>query len=114
MQTAGQCQNNCLASNNTINCQAPEDDFTEVFAPNCGNIRLHGWLSSSMSHAFRSILTSPCSRPKIAFPGVMVKQRVRLFLMILVKESSSRKRDATVEPVQIRAAKEIGRMKLLL
>ncbi|WCJ23065.1 ferredoxin-related [Euphorbia peplus] len=29
------CKGNCT-SNGTLNCKPPEDDFTEVFAPNCG------------------------------------------------------------------------------
>ncbi|KDP28903.1 hypothetical protein JCGZ_14674 [Jatropha curcas] len=29
------CEGNCT-SNNAVNCKPPEDDFTEVFAPNCG------------------------------------------------------------------------------
>jgi len=29
------CKDNCT-SNNTVNCKPSEDDFTEVFAPNCG------------------------------------------------------------------------------
>ncbi|PSS26413.1 Sensitive to high expression protein [Actinidia chinensis var. chinensis] len=35
LQYAEQCNGNCT-SNNTLNCHPPEDDFTEVFAPNCG------------------------------------------------------------------------------
>ncbi|KAJ0051495.1 hypothetical protein Pint_00040 [Pistacia integerrima] len=29
------CKGNC-SNGNAVNCQPPEDDFTEVFAPNCG------------------------------------------------------------------------------
>ncbi|KAK6918213.1 hypothetical protein RJ641_016635 [Dillenia turbinata] len=35
LQFAEECKGNCSV-NNTIHCQPPEDDFTEVFAPNCG------------------------------------------------------------------------------
>lgn len=35
LQFAEECKGNCT-TNNTINCHPPEDDFTEVFAPNCG------------------------------------------------------------------------------
>ncbi|CAK9181012.1 unnamed protein product [Ilex paraguariensis] len=35
LQYVEECKGNCT-SNNTVNCQPPEDDFTEVFAPNCG------------------------------------------------------------------------------
>lgn len=35
LQYAEECMGNCT-SNNSVNCQPPEDDFTEVFAPNCG------------------------------------------------------------------------------
>ncbi|GAB4844252.1 hypothetical protein Ancab_037616 [Ancistrocladus abbreviatus] len=35
LQFADECRENCT-SNNTLNCQLPEDDFTEVLAPNCG------------------------------------------------------------------------------
>ncbi|PNX57505.1 hypothetical protein L195_g058728, partial [Trifolium pratense] len=29
------CKGNCT-DNNVVNCKPPEDDFVEVFAPNCG------------------------------------------------------------------------------
>ncbi|XP_043717473.1 uncharacterized protein LOC122665389 [Telopea speciosissima] len=35
LQYAEECTGNCT-SNNTVSCRPPEDDFTEVFAPNCG------------------------------------------------------------------------------
>lgn len=35
LQYVEECKGNCT-KNNTINCQPSEDDFTEVFAPNCG------------------------------------------------------------------------------
>lgn len=35
LQFAEECKGNCT-TNNTLNCHPPEDDFTEVFAPNCG------------------------------------------------------------------------------
>ncbi|CAL1403341.1 unnamed protein product [Linum trigynum] len=30
------CKDNCAATNGSVNCNPPEDDFTEVFGPNCG------------------------------------------------------------------------------
>lgn len=35
LQYAAECKGNCT-SNNTLSCQPLEDDFTEVFAPDCG------------------------------------------------------------------------------
>ncbi|KAL8119384.1 uncharacterized protein LOC141724251 isoform X1 [Apium graveolens] len=35
LQYVEQCKGNC-SSNNTLTCEPSEDDFTEVFAPNCG------------------------------------------------------------------------------
>ncbi|KAB2626918.1 hypothetical protein D8674_020536 [Pyrus ussuriensis x Pyrus communis] len=35
LQYAELCKGNC-PSNNTVNCKPSEDDFTQVFAPNCG------------------------------------------------------------------------------
>ncbi|XP_010274581.1 PREDICTED: uncharacterized protein LOC104609867 [Nelumbo nucifera] len=35
LQYAVDCKGNCTA-NNTVSCQPSEDDFTEIFAPNCG------------------------------------------------------------------------------
>ncbi|WKA05277.1 hypothetical protein VitviT2T_023252 [Vitis vinifera] len=35
LQYVEECKGNC-SKNNTINCRPSEDDFTEIFAPNCG------------------------------------------------------------------------------
>lgn len=35
LQYIKECRGNC-SQNNTINCKPPENDFTEIFAPNCG------------------------------------------------------------------------------
>ncbi|KAF8380638.1 hypothetical protein HHK36_028127 [Tetracentron sinense] len=35
LQYVEECKGNCT-SNNTVSCRPSEDDFTEVFAPNCG------------------------------------------------------------------------------
>ncbi|KAL1217156.1 hypothetical protein V5N11_021490 [Cardamine amara subsp. amara] len=35
LQYAELCEGNCSV-NNTLSCEPPEDDFTQVFAPNCG------------------------------------------------------------------------------
>lgn len=35
LQYAEECMGNC-SSNNTVNCHPSDDDFTEIFAPNCG------------------------------------------------------------------------------
>ncbi|KAG2320423.1 hypothetical protein Bca52824_013636 [Brassica carinata] len=35
LQYAELCEGNCNV-NNTLTCEPPEDDFTQVFAPNCG------------------------------------------------------------------------------
>ncbi|KAL5973711.1 hypothetical protein ACLOJK_030367 [Asimina triloba] len=35
LQYISECTGNCT-SNHTVNCQPPEEDITEVYAPNCG------------------------------------------------------------------------------
>lgn len=35
LQYIKECRGNC-SQNNTVNCKPPENDFTEIFAPNCG------------------------------------------------------------------------------
>lgn len=35
LQYIKECRANC-SENNTVECNPPEDDFTEIFAPNCG------------------------------------------------------------------------------
>ncbi|KAK1326760.1 hypothetical protein QJS10_CPA01g02860 [Acorus calamus] len=35
LQYIQQCTGNCSV-NGTVNCHPPEDDMTEIFAPNCG------------------------------------------------------------------------------
>lgn len=35
LQYIKECRGNC-SQNNTLNCNPPENDFTEIFAPNCG------------------------------------------------------------------------------
>ncbi|KAI3741704.1 hypothetical protein L1987_59378 [Smallanthus sonchifolius] len=35
LQYIKECRVNC-SENNTVNCKPPENDFTEIFAPNCG------------------------------------------------------------------------------
>ncbi|KAI7756851.1 hypothetical protein M8C21_025036 [Ambrosia artemisiifolia] len=35
LQYIKECRGNC-SENNTVNCKPPENDFTEIFAPNCG------------------------------------------------------------------------------
>ncbi|KAH0905322.1 hypothetical protein HID58_037149 [Brassica napus] len=36
LQYAELCEGDCNVNNNTLTCEPPEDDFTQVFAPNCG------------------------------------------------------------------------------
>ncbi|XP_076899055.1 uncharacterized protein LOC143552805 [Bidens hawaiensis] len=35
LQYIKECRGNC-SQNNTLNCNPPENDFTEIFSPNCG------------------------------------------------------------------------------
>lgn len=67
LQYAQECKGNC-SSNNTIQCEPPEDDFTEVFAPNCGvELPTFGTISGFILGCHHKYL-----QPQEAFSDVLV------------------------------------------
>ncbi|PIN12964.1 hypothetical protein CDL12_08594 [Handroanthus impetiginosus] len=76
LQYAEQCMTNCT-SNNTIHCEPPEDDFTEVFAPNCGvELPTFGTISGYILGCQQKYL-----QPPEAFSNVLVQGQKALPLM---------------------------------
>ncbi|KAL3537114.1 hypothetical protein ACH5RR_000480 [Cinchona calisaya] len=76
LQYAEECQGNC-ASNNTINCHPSADDFTEVFAPNCGvELPTFGTISGYLIGCQHKDLT-----PAEAFSEVLIRDHKSLSLL---------------------------------
>ncbi|XP_011085419.1 uncharacterized protein LOC105167410 [Sesamum indicum] len=76
LQYAEQCNGNC-SRNNTIHCQPPEDDFTEVFAPNCGvELPTFGTISGYMLGCRQKYL-----QPPEAFSHILVQDQRSLSLL---------------------------------
>ncbi|XP_057807522.1 uncharacterized protein LOC131022128 [Salvia miltiorrhiza] len=76
LQYAQECKGNC-SSNNTIHCQPLEDDFTEVFAPNCGvELPTFGTISGLILGCHQKYL-----QPHEAFPNVLVQDQKTLSLL---------------------------------
>jgi len=62
------CKGNC-SDNNAVNCKPPEDDFTEVFAPNCGvELPTFGTITGHIVGCQREYL-----EPSLAFSQVLIK-----------------------------------------
>ncbi|KAF5469924.1 hypothetical protein F2P56_010481 [Juglans regia] len=70
------CRENCT-SNNTVECKPSEDDFTEVFAPNCG-VELPTF-STITGHIVGC--QSKYLEPLLAFSQVLVKDHKSLSLL---------------------------------
>lgn len=76
LQYAEECQGNC-SSNNTINCHPSADDFTEVFAPNCGvELPTFGTISGYIIGCQHKYLT-----PSKAFSQVLIRDKQSLSLL---------------------------------
>ncbi|KAI3444845.1 hypothetical protein Pfo_001510 [Paulownia fortunei] len=76
LQYAEECKGNC-SSNNTIHCQPLEDDFTEVFAPNCGvELPTFGTISGYILGCQQKYL-----QPPEAFSHVLVQDQKALSLL---------------------------------
>lgn len=76
LQYAEACQWNC-SSNNTIKCQPSEDDFTEVFAPNCGvELPTFGTISGHILGCERRALA-----PSEAFSEVLIADKKSLSIL---------------------------------
>lgn len=70
LQYAQECKGNCTIKN-TFTCDPPEDDFTEVFAPNCG-VELPTF--STISGQIMGC-ESKYIGPSEAFSGVLVRDK---------------------------------------
>ncbi|KAI5647553.1 hypothetical protein M9H77_33558 [Catharanthus roseus] len=76
LQYAEECQWNC-SNDNTINCQPSEDDFTEIFAPNCGvELPTFGTISGHILGCQHKHLT-----PSEAFSQVLIQDRKSLSIL---------------------------------
>lgn len=70
------CKGNCT-NGNAVNCQPPEDDFTEVFAPNCGvELPTFGTITGHIVGC-----QSKYVEPFLAFSNVLVKDNKTLSLL---------------------------------
>ncbi|GLT39672.1 hypothetical protein SLA2020_138510 [Shorea laevis] len=70
------CKGNC-SNNNAVNCKPPEDDFTEVFAPNCGvELPTFGTITGHIVGC-----QSKYMEPSLAFSHVLVKDKKTLSLV---------------------------------
>ncbi|KAJ7950698.1 Ferredoxin-related [Quillaja saponaria] len=70
------CEGNCTGGN-AVNCKPPEDDFTEVFAPNCGvELPTFGTITGHIVGCQSKYL-----EPSLAFSRVLVKDKHSLSLL---------------------------------
>ncbi|XWS32473.1 hypothetical protein CRYUN_Cryun23aG0161700 [Craigia yunnanensis] len=70
------CKGNCSGTS-AVNCKPPDDDFTEVFAPNCG-VELPT-LGTITGHIVGC--QSKYTEPSLAFSDVLVKDKKTLSLL---------------------------------
>lgn len=76
LQYAEECKGSCT-KNNTINCQPSEDDFVEIFAPNCGvELPTFGTISGHILGC-----RSKYMEPSEAFSQVLVHDKKTLSLL---------------------------------
>ncbi|XP_010269882.1 PREDICTED: uncharacterized protein LOC104606409 isoform X1 [Nelumbo nucifera] len=77
LQYAEECKANCT-SNNTLSCQPADDDFTEIFAPNCGvELPTFDIISGRIVGCqFKHI------EPSQAFSDILVRDKKSLSLLI--------------------------------
>ncbi|KAK6260992.1 hypothetical protein QQP08_000166 [Theobroma cacao] len=70
------CKGNC-SGNSAVNCKPPDDDFTEVFAPNCGvELPTFGTITGHIVGC-----QSKYTEPSLAFSHVLVKDKKSLSLL---------------------------------
>ncbi|KAJ4727321.1 Ferredoxin-related [Melia azedarach] len=107
------CKGNCT-SGNAVNCKPPEDEFTEVFAPNCGvELPTFGTITGHIVGCQSKYL-----EPSEAFSRVLVKDKNTLSLLRnkshneIVVKGSSRRKVASVE-AHILAAMERKLLRLM-
>lgn len=76
LQYAELCKANC-STNNTLHCQPPEDDFTEIFAPNCGvELPTFGTISGHILGCQQHYLG-----PEEAYHDVLIKDQNAVSIM---------------------------------
>nr|AFK38521.1 unknown [Medicago truncatula] len=76
LQYVGLCKGNCT-DNNVVNCKPPEDDFVEVFAPNCGiELPTFGTITGHIVGCQRKYL-----EPSLAFSQILIKDKKSLSLL---------------------------------
>ncbi|PRQ57072.1 putative CAP domain-containing protein [Rosa chinensis] len=76
LQFAKSCKGNC-SRNGTINCTPSEDDFTEVFAPNCGvELPTFGTITGHIVGCHSKYL-----EPSLAFVNVLVGNNKALSIL---------------------------------
>ncbi|MBA0652544.1 hypothetical protein Goklo_019799, partial [Gossypium klotzschianum] len=70
------CKGNC-SGNSAVNCKPPTDDFTEVFAPNCGvELPTIGTITGHIVGC-----QSKYTEPSLAFANVLVKDKKSLSVL---------------------------------
>lgn len=71
------CKGNCT-DNNVVNCKPSEDDFTEVFAPNCGvELPTFGTITGHIV----GCQSKKYFEPSLAFSQVLIKDKKSLSLL---------------------------------
>ncbi|CAL0324357.1 unnamed protein product [Lupinus luteus] len=76
LQYVESCKGNC-SDNNVVNCKFLDDDFTEVFAPNCGvELPTFGTITGHIVGCQRKYL-----EPSLAFSQVLVMDKNSLSLL---------------------------------
>ncbi|KAL6289727.1 hypothetical protein ACE6H2_007237 [Prunus campanulata] len=76
LQYAELCKGNC-SINNTVNCKPSEDDFTEVFAPDCGvELPTFGTITGHIVGCQSKYL-----EPSLAFARVLVRDSKALSIL---------------------------------
>ncbi|KAK9274031.1 hypothetical protein L1049_018845 [Liquidambar formosana] len=76
LQYVEECKGNC-SSNNIVHCQPQEDDFTEVFAPNCGvELPTFGTISGHIVGCQSKYL-----EPSVVFSQVLIRDKKTLSLL---------------------------------
>ncbi|KAJ6729989.1 hypothetical protein OIU85_020854 [Salix viminalis] len=84
------CKGNCT-SNGFVNCKPPEDDFTEVFGPNCGvELPTFGTITGHIVGCQAKYLEASLAFSHVLVKDMMARQIPRLFLKITAKGSSKK------------------------
>lgn len=70
------CEGNCSV-NNTLSCEPPEDDFTQVFAPNCGvELPTFGTITGHILGC-----SSKYATPEVAFSDILFRDNKALLVL---------------------------------